>query len=117
MYVEGFVTAVPKKNKQEYIELAKKIVPLFQKFGARRVVDCWQEVPRGQVTDFFKAVQAKEDEDVILSWIEYPSKEVRDEAVKKMHEDPEMNALQMPFDGRRMIVGGFESIMDSGVSH
>lgn len=114
MYVEGFVTAVPKKNKQDYIELAKVIVPIFKKYGAVRVADCWQDnVPHGQVTDFYKAVQAKDDEDVVLSWIEYPSKEVRDQAMEKMKDDPEMIALNMPFDGKRMIVGGFESIMDS----
>ncbi len=116
MYVEGFVTAVPKENKEQYIELAKKIVPLFLKFGATRVADCWQEdVPRGNLTDFYGAVRAKENEAVVLSWLEYPSKEVRDQATKRMNEDPEMKELwkNMPFEAERMIVGGFESIMDA----
>lgn len=114
MYVEGFVTAVPIERKPEYIELAKQIVPIFKKYGAVRVADCLQDnVPHGSVTDFFRAVQAKEDEAVVLSWIEYPSKSVRDEAMEKMKTDPEMQKLQMPFDEKRMIVGGFESIMDT----
>ena len=115
MYVEGFVTAVPKKNKQEYMALAEKIAPIFRKFGATRVVDCWQEdVRRGKSTDFYGAVKAKDDEAVVLSWLEYPSKEARDEAAKKMEADSELNEMwkNMPFDVERMIVGGFESIMD-----
>lgn len=113
MYVDGFVTAVPKKNKDEYIELAEKMVPLFKKLGATRVKDCWQDdVPHGKLTDFFGAVKAKDDEAVVFSWIEYPSKEVRDEASKKMEADPEMRSLMenAPFDAKRMIFGGFEPI-------
>ncbi len=116
MYVEGYVTAVPKKNKQDYIDLAKRIVPIFMKFGAVRVADCWQDdVPRGNDINFFKAVNANEDEDVVLSWLEYPSKDVRDAAVTKMDQDPELQELwkHMPFNVERMIVGGFQSIMDS----
>ena len=113
MYVEGFVTAVPKSKKQEYVELAKKMTPYFKKLGATKVMDCWQEnVPHGKVTDFYKAVQANEDEDVIFSYIEFPSKDIRDQAMQKMDEDPEMKEFSknMPFDGKRMIFGGFESI-------
>lgn len=115
MYVEGFVTAVPKENKQVYAEQAKKAANIFKKLGATRVVECWQsDVPHGKTTDFYGAVKAKESEDVLFSWIEYPSKEVRDEANKKMMEDPEMKEMSknMPFDGKRMIFGGFETIVD-----
>ncbi len=116
MYVQGYVTAVPKKNKNDYIELAKRIVPLFQKFGATRVVDAWQDdVPNEGQTSFYGAVKAEEDEAVVLSWLEYPSKEIRDKANREMDQDPELQEMwkNMPFDVKRMISGGFESIMDS----
>lgn len=115
MYVEGFITAVPKDNKKAYHEHAKQAGDLFKKLGATRIVECWQsDVPHGKTTDFYGAVKAKENEDVLFSWIEYPSKEVRDQANKKMMEDPEMQAMgkDMPFDGSRMIFGGFETILD-----
>lgn len=115
MYVEGFVTAVPKANKQTYREQSKRAGELFKKFGASRFVECWQsDVPHGKTTDFYGAVKAKDDEEVLFSWIEYPSKEIRDEAGKKVMEDPEMKEMgkNMPFDGSRMIFGGFESIID-----
>lgn len=120
MYVDGFVTPVPKKNKQAYMDLARVMAPMFLKFGAVRVADCWQDdVERKEPTNFFGAVQAKEDEEVVLSWIEYPSKEVRDAAVKKMEQDPEMQEMwkRGPFEMKRMISGGFSSIMDISSSH
>lgn len=116
MYVEGFISAVPKANKQIYSEHAKKFAEILKKQGATRVVECWQsDVPHGKITDFFGAVKAKEDEEIIFSWIEYPSKEIRDKADKYMMEAPEMKEMgkNMPFDGSRMIYGGFESILDS----
>ncbi len=114
-YIEGFVVAVPVNNKEAYRELAAKIVPLFKEFGALRVVECWaDDVPDGEYTDFRQAVQAKDDEEVVFSWIEYPSKTVRDAANEKMRVDPRMQALggDMPFDGRRMIYGGFAPLLD-----
>jgi uncharacterized protein YbaA (DUF1428 family) len=115
MYVEGFVTAVPKDNKQKYEEHAKKFAGLLKKFGATRIVECWQnDIPHGKKTDFYGAVQANENEDILFSWVEYPSKDIRDESWKKMEELPEMKDMSknMPFDGSRMIFGGFESIVD-----
>lgn len=115
MYVDGFVVAVPKENKQLYIDQAKKAAEYFKKLGATRFVECWQsDVPHGKTTDFYGAVKAKENEEVLFSWVEYPSKEVRDDANKKMMDDPEMKEMgkNMPFDGSRMIFGGFESILD-----
>lgn len=115
MYIEGFLAAVPKENKQKYLEQAKQGAALFKKLGANRVVECWQiDVPHGKTTDFYGAVKAKDDEEVISSWIEYPNKEIRDNAYKAMMEDSEMKELgkSMPFDGSRMIFGGFESILD-----
>lgn len=115
-YVEGFVAAVPAANKDEYLKHAAIAAPLFKEFGATRVVECWgDDVPDGKVTDFRGAVKAKDGEIVVFSWIEYPSKAARDEAVKKMMSDPRMKEMgdTMPFDGKRMIYGGFEPILDA----
>lgn len=114
-YVDGFVVAVPAANKEAYRALAAKAAPLFKEFGALRIVECWaDDVPDGNVTDFRMAVQAQEDEEVVFSWIEYPSREVRDAANQKIMSDPRMKALgdEMPFDGKRMIFGGFVPIVD-----
>jgi uncharacterized protein YbaA (DUF1428 family) len=114
-YVDGFVLAVPKAKKEAYRRMAAMAWPLFREFGALRHVEAWaDDVPDGKVTDFRRAVQAKEDETVVFSWIEYPSKEVRDEANKKIMSDPRMKEWgdDMPFDGKRMIYGGFLPILD-----
>ncbi|MDX3907135.1 MAG: DUF1428 family protein [Pigmentiphaga sp.] len=114
-YVEGFVAAVPAANKEAYRQHAVEAAPLFKEFGVSRMVECWgDDVPDGKVTDFRRAVQAKDDEVVVFSWFEYPSKEVRDAAVQKMMSDPRMKAMgdTMPFDGKRMIFGGFVPIVD-----
>jgi uncharacterized protein YbaA (DUF1428 family) len=114
-YVEGFVVAVPTANKETYRKHAAEAAPLFQEFGATRMVEAWgDDVPDGKVTDFKGAVQAKEDETVVFSWFEYPSKAVRDAANEKMMSDPRMEKMgeSMPFDGQRMIFSGFESIVD-----
>ena len=112
-YVDGFVVAVPAANKQAYLEQAREALPLFKEFGATRMVECWgDQVPDGKVTDFKRAVQAKEDEVVVFSWIEWPSKEVRDAGMKRMMDDPRMKDMKMPFDGQRMIYGGFAPILD-----
>ena len=105
-YVDGFVVAVPADKKDAYREMAAKAAPLFKEFGALRIVECWaSDVPDGK---------AEENEEVVFSWIEYPSKEVRDAANQKMMSDPRMKEFgeSMPFDGKRMIYGGFESIID-----
>lgn len=114
-YVDGFVVAVPAANKEAYLKLAATAAPLFKEFGATRIVECWgNDVPEGKLTDFRGAVKAGADEVVVFSWIEYPSKAVRDAANEKMMNDPRMKTLgdQMPFDGKRMIFGGFEPILD-----
>ncbi|AGO55341.1 YbaA [Serratia plymuthica 4Rx13] len=114
-YVDGFVVAVPAANKEAYLKLAAAAAPLFKEFGATRIVECWgNDVPEGKLTDFRGAVKAEADEVVVFSWIEYPSKAARDAANEKMMNDPRMKTLgeQMPFDGKRMIFGGFEPILD-----
>jgi uncharacterized protein YbaA (DUF1428 family) len=114
-YVEGFVLAVPIGNKDEFRKHAADLAPLFKQFGVTRVVEAWgDDVPDGKVTDFKGAVKAEEGENVVFSWFEYPSKAARDAANEKMRSDPRMEAMgaSMPFDGKRMIMGGFTPIVD-----
>jgi uncharacterized protein YbaA (DUF1428 family) len=114
-YVEGFVVAVPAANKEAYRKHAAEAAPLFEEFGATRMVEAWgDDVPDGKITDFKGAVQAREDEVVVFSWLEYPDKATRDAANEKMRSDPRMKEMgaEMPFDGQRMIFGGFDSFID-----
>ncbi|MBJ7438658.1 MAG: DUF1428 domain-containing protein [Sphingopyxis sp.] len=114
-YVEGFVVAVPTANKEAYRKHAADAAPLFREFGVSRMVEAWgDDVPDGKVNDFKGAVQAKDDETVVFSWFEYPDKKARDAATEKMMSDPRMQSMgeAMPFDGKRMIIGGFDSIVD-----
>lgn len=116
-YVEGFVVAVPTDKQEEYRRHAADAVPIFKDFGVTRHVEAWaDDVAEGKVTDFRKAVQAKEGEEVVFSWFEYPSKEVRDSANEKMMSDPRMEEMgkSMPFDGQRMIFSGFAPIVEDG---
>ncbi len=113
-YIEGFVAPVKAADKETYGAFAAKMAPLFQEHGASRVVENWgSDVPRGKTTDFWGAVKCQDGENVVFSWIEWPSKAVRDAAWPKIESDPRMRAMQMPFDGKRMIFGGFETILDT----
>jgi uncharacterized protein YbaA (DUF1428 family) len=114
-YVEGFVLAVPAGNKDAFRKHAADLAPLFKQFGVTRVVEAWgDDVPDGKVTDFKGAVQAEAGENVVFSWFEYPDRATRDAANEKMRSDPRMEAMgaSMPFDGKRMIMGGFTSIVE-----
>jgi uncharacterized protein YbaA (DUF1428 family) len=114
-YLEGFVQAVPTAKKEAYRKHATDALPLFKEFGATRMVEAWgDDVPKGKLTDFQGAVQAKDDETVVFSWMEYPDKATRDAATEKIRNDPRMKEMgaNMPFDGKRMIFGGFQSIVD-----
>ena len=116
-YVEGFVVAVPSANKEDYRRHAAEAAPIFREFGVTRMVEAWgDDVSRGKTTDFYGAVQAKDDESVVFSWFEYPDKATRDAANARMMSDPRMKAMgeSMPFDGQRMIVAGFDSIVVQG---
>lgn len=115
-YVDGFIAAVPKDNKQKFIEHAKISEEVIKDCGALSVVDCWEDyVPDGKLTSMPLAVQRKVDEAIVFSWITWPSKEVRDSGMKKMMEDPRMSedTNPMPFDGKRIIFGGFQVIHNS----
>lgn len=117
-YIDGFIIAVPRANKDKFIRHAQTGDAVFLEWGATRVLECWEDdVPDGKVTDFRRAVQATADEAVLFSWIEWPDKATRDAAMQKMSSnadrdprlDPEKNP--MPFDGKRMIFGGFVPIV------
>ncbi len=113
-YIDGFVIAAPTANRQEVIDYAARFDPISLELGALRVVEAWgDDVPHGTLTDFHRAVEAKDDETVMFSWIEWPDKATRDAGMKAIMEDPRMNAANpMPFDGKRMIFGGFEIAVD-----
>jgi uncharacterized protein YbaA (DUF1428 family) len=116
-YFEGFVLAVPEANKEAYRKHAADAAPIFLDFGVKRHFEAWDsDVPEGKVTDFRKAVDAKPDEKVVFAWFEYPSKEARNAANEKMMSDPRMQEMgaNMPFDGKRMIMGGFDAIVEEG---
>jgi uncharacterized protein YbaA (DUF1428 family) len=116
-YFEGFVVPVPEANKDAYRKHASGFAPLVQDIGVRRMVEAWaDDVPDGKVTDFKKAVDAKAGETVVFSFFEYPSRQERDATNEKFRSDPRMQDMgaEMPFDGKRMIIGGFEAIVEEG---
>ena len=116
-YVDGFVLAVPADNKEAFRVMAEAVAPVFIEHGAERVIECWgDDVPHGKLTDFYGAVKAEEGEVVVFSWVMWPSKEARDAGNAKIMEDPRMKPPECdaPFDGRRMIFGGFQPIVDVG---
>lgn len=118
-YIDGFVIAVPKANKQKFIDHALIADAVFMEQGALRVFECWEDdVPDGKLTDFRRAVQATADEAVLFSWIEWPDKATRDSVFARMEalmkSDPRMDPAKnpMPFDGKRMIFGGFIPVVE-----
>jgi uncharacterized protein YbaA (DUF1428 family) len=120
-YIDGFVIAVPTANKQTFIDHAKQFDAMFIELGATRILECWgDDVKAGKQTDFRRAVDAKDDEAVVFSWIEWPDKATRDTAMSKMEDlmktDPRWDPAKnpMPFDGKRMIYGGFAPVVELG---
>lgn len=115
-YVDGYVLAVPKSKKSEYIKVAEESAVVFKDHGALSVVENWaDDVPQGELTSFPMAVKCEDDELVVFSWITWPSKEARDAGNKAVMEDPRMQGwdmAKMPFDGKRMIYGGFTTIVE-----
>ena len=114
-YIDGFVVPVPENKREAYRQLAAKMSKLFRQHGARRVVEAFSDdVPKGQVTDFYRAVKAEDGEGVVFSFIEWPDKATRDEAWKAIMEDDGMKPEDgMPFDGKRMFWGGFDKVVDT----
>ncbi len=112
-YIDGFVLPVPTASRQEFLDHANAVDKFFIDYGATRVFECWaDDVPDGKVTDFRKSVAATEGESVVFSWIEWPDKAVRDAAMTAMRTNEAMMAQPMPFDGKRMIYGGFAPVVD-----
>lgn len=118
-YIDGFVIPVPTANKQKFIDHAREMDAIFMEHGALRIVECWgDDVPVGKVTDFQRSVQVTDGETVCFSWIEWPDKQTRDATFAKMEElmksgDERFKSenSQMPFDGKRMIYGGFSPVV------
>ncbi|MFN3937253.1 MAG: DUF1428 domain-containing protein [Gemmobacter sp.] len=115
-YVDGFVAAVPDGNREAYRAHAQTAAAVFREHGALQVVECWgDDVPDGKLTSFPMAVKCQPGETVVFSWILWPSREVRNAAWEKARTDPRFadGAMEMPFDGKRLIYGGFRMILDA----
>lgn len=115
-YVDGFVLAVPTANKELYRQHAEKAAIVFKEHGALRLVECWgDDVPEGKINSMHTAVMRKPEETVMFSWILWPNKAARDAGLQKVFADPRLqpDVNPMPFDGKRMIFGGFEMIVDA----
>jgi uncharacterized protein YbaA (DUF1428 family) len=113
-YIDGFVAAVPVANKEAYIKHAKHMAVVLKEYGALRSIECWgDDVPEGQLTSFTMAVKREEGEVVVFAWVEWPSKAARDAGWEKAMADARMTGASMPFDGKRMIYGGFQIILEA----
>lgn len=115
-YIDGFVIPVPTAHREQFTDHARRFDAVFLEHGATRVTECWgDDVPEGKVTDFHRAVQATAEETVVFSWIEWPDKATRDSGMAQVMKDPRMDqANPMPFDGKRMIFGGFAPVVEVG---
>jgi uncharacterized protein YbaA (DUF1428 family) len=113
-YITSFATPVPIANKQAFVDFVRADWEMFKGYGALSITETWgEDVPDGKVTSFPLAVQKKDDEVVALSWIVWPDRETANAAWAKMMNDPAMKGKVMPFDGQRMIWGGFAPIFES----
>ena len=114
-YYSGFLLAVPTANKQKYIDMAAAAWPMFQRYGALRMVENWGvDVPHGKQTDMYRATKAEPGEAVLFSWTAWPDRATCDAAAQKMMAEMDGQEMpEMPFDGMRMIWGGFETVFDS----
>jgi uncharacterized protein YbaA (DUF1428 family) len=115
-YVDNFVLAVPTANRDAYLRHAREAAAVFHDHGALRLVETWgDDVPAGELTDFQRAVALEPGETVVVGWIEWPGKAVRDAGWQAIMADPRMapDRTPMPFDGKRMIYGGFETLLDA----
>ena len=112
-YVDGFVVPVPKDKVEVYKAFAQKAGEVWMELGALALVECvGDDVPYGTLTSFPRAVQAKDDEVVVFSWIVYRSRAERDTIMAKVMADPRLKGNDPPFDGKRTIFGGFETIVE-----
>ena len=113
MYVNTYLLGVPEEKKDDYVRIANVFCDVAKDFGALEIFENWElEVPDGEQTDYRKAVKAEPGERIVLSWVIWPDRETGARAHKDMFEDPRMAAVgEMPFDTKRMILGGFEPIL------
>ena len=113
-YIDGYVAAIPEKNKDAYLKIAKEAAAIFRDHGALQVVETWgDDVPDGEITSFPKAVNANDDEVVMFAWIVWPSKAERDKGNEAAMQDPRLQGPPIPlFDSKRMIYGGFQVLLD-----
>jgi uncharacterized protein YbaA (DUF1428 family) len=112
MYINGFVVAVPEGNKEKYREAAEQFWDIAREYGALSQVEGWEaDVSDGKLTDFRRAVKAEGGEKIVFSWMTWPDKTTADASRERMMNDPRMKSLGMPFDGKRMIFGGFEPLV------
>ena len=114
-YIDGVVIPVPTGNKQKFIDHSRTVDAVFLEHGATRVLECWgDDVKEGKQTDFRRAVQARGDETVVFSWVEWPDKATRDAGMAHIMKDPRLSGESnpMPFDGKRMIFGGFMPLVE-----
>ena len=114
-YIDGFVAAVPTANRDAYKKHAERAAVIFKEYGALKVVECWgDDIPDGKLTSFPIVVRKQDNESVVFSWIVWPSRQVRDDGMKKVMADPrsQPTANPMPFDGKRLIYGGFQILVE-----
>jgi uncharacterized protein YbaA (DUF1428 family) len=117
MYIQGFIVPVPADKQDAYRDVAEKFWPIAHENGAIEHVECWEaDVSDGKQTDFRRAVKLADGEKVVFAWVAWPDKATADASNEKMMSDPRMNEFgdEMPFDGKRMVYGGFEPIVDQG---
>lgn len=117
-YVQGYIVPVPTDKRETYRDVALKVWPFYKEYGALRLVEAWQDdVPAGKQTDFFRAVKAEPGESIVFSFIEWPSRQICDEAAEKMQHDERMKPpadMEIPFDGKRLVYGGFKPVVELG---
>jgi uncharacterized protein YbaA (DUF1428 family) len=112
-YVTGFLTPVKSEDRDRYIRSAEKSWPLFQKYGALEQVETWGvDIPPGKVTGFDLAVKQEPGEVVVFSWLKWPDRATADKCWEEMQNDPAFSDMDMPFDGKRMMWGGFEPVFE-----
>ena len=112
-YIDGMIAAVPTAKKDAYLEHARAAAAVFKEHGASKYVETWgDDIPDGKITDFRRAVLATADETVVFSWITWPDKAARDAGWTKVMQDSRMVGMEMPFDGKRLIYGGFQPILE-----
>ena len=112
-YIDIFVCSVPTANGELYLEHTKATTAIFKAHGALKVLECWgDDVPDGKLTSLPMAVKREANETVVFSSVAWPSREARDEGMKKFMADPSLESISMPFDGKRMIFGGFQTVVE-----